>query len=403
MFGKRISLERLLRSRRVSSGRLFVVMIILICLLLILSHRRTRSNYDEQFQHHSSIIYNISDPFVMTNLIDQFLDTSDSNDRDQLWSLLVQSWSKSFELYIQRTQIICSSSTSFQFIYNHLQDYTKTLLTNNIEVQRHLTGFGLFFDYDSKEIRNKNNHPSYDTHLSLCTYFDLLVLLMKVQLTLHELKIEYFIGRNTLTGSLRHHDMIPWDSIAELNLPLAKRDFFIANIETKFDMFAFRVNESYVPLEQMGLIYKVVTKNQQWPQIEVYFYDENAQQIFDPPLRDKTASRIGILQKTDVFPLQLRPFGPLLLYSLKNPQAMVPVRHLSICEISAWNHQFSEATDSSHQWRVPCEQLQPIYFFVQSKTSWRRGYCEETLKTKRRPYRVLSYFRYMCQENRTRA
>ena len=375
----------------------------IISLLSLLSHQLIDSEYDEQLRQHKSIVYNISDPFVMTNLIDQFLDTSDSNDRDQLWSLLVQSWSKSFELYLERTRIICSAPSSFRFIHHHLADYTKKLLAHNIEMQRHLTGFGLFFDYNPQEIRAKNRHASHGTHVSLCAYFELLVLLMKAQLTLHELKIDYFTGRSTLTGSLRHHDMIPWDSIVELNLPLAKQEFFLANIETKFDLMARKVNESYVPLEQIGLVYKIVTKNQQWPQIEIYFYDENNQQIFDPLRRDKTASRIGILQKADVFPLHLRPFGPLLLNSVKHPQTVVPVRDLAICEISAWNHQLSAATDKSHHWRVPCERLQSIYSFVQSKTSWRRGYCEETLKTKRRPYRVLSYFRYVCQGNRTRA
>ncbi|CAF4876477.1 unnamed protein product, partial [Rotaria sp. Silwood1] len=179
--------------------RLLIICIIISCIISFKHFLIVSSLLDKQSINHKSVVYNASDPFVMTNLIDQFLHTTDYNERDQLWSLVVQSWSKSFELYLKRTKTICSLSSSsllsFEFIDQYLNQYTKKLLVDNIDFQRRLTAFGLFFDYNVKDIRSKNHHILHNMYLSSCTYFELIVLIMKVQYVLLELNIDYFIGQ----------------------------------------------------------------------------------------------------------------------------------------------------------------------------------------------------------------
>lgn len=378
------------RSRNTLCRRILVTCIIISCIISF-SHFLlipSSNDADAETGKYKSGIYNLSDSFMVTNIIDQFLDSQDNKERDKLWSLLVQSWSISFVLYLNRTETVCSLSlSSVHFIRKYLNEYKTKLLLDNTDLQRQLTGFGLFFDYNLEIMRSKDHHILRNFFLSPCIYFELIILIMKVQFILFELNIHYFIGRNTLIGVLRHHDIVPWHSIVEFNLPLNSKKKFLDNINKKFQLEFQQVNETYINKKQIGFIYKIFIENKFWPQIEIYFYQENSYDI-----------KIGSLQKNDIFPFHLRPFGPILLISIQNHQAIVSMQQLNVCESISWNHQLGKQTNIDQQQRISCEQLYTVYPFVQSKHSWRRGYCEETLKTKRIP---LSYFRYFCQGNRT--
>ena len=119
----------------------------------------------------------LSDSFMMTNIIDQFLDSKNDRERGKLWSLLVQSWSTSFELYLKRTETICSLSlSSISFIREHLNEYTTKLLLENTDLQRRVTGFGIFFDYNFEIMRLKDHHMLHNTFLSPCIYVELIIL-----------------------------------------------------------------------------------------------------------------------------------------------------------------------------------------------------------------------------------
>ena len=383
----------MMRPSRIALFRRILYICIITSLIITLKHFLSIPSEDDELNNHYNAVYNLSDPFVMTNLIDQFLNSKEYKERDDLWSLLVQSWSKSFESYLKRTRSLCPSND--RFLDQYLPQYTKKLLLDNTDFQRRLTGVGLFFDYNPKQIRSINHSILPNFFHSSCTYFQLIVLIMKVQLRLFELNIDYFIGQNTLLGALRHHDIVPWHSIVEFNLPLDSKKKFLDNIRNRYQLVEKEIDEAYIDEEQIGYVYKISNGNQTWPQIEIYFYRESSTQIFD--LKNKS----GYLQKSDVYPLHLRPFGPILLFSMNRPQSMISIGTLNFCESSSWNHQLGEETDIDHQSRIPCEQLHTTYLFVQSRNSWRQGYCEETLKTKRVPYKSLSYFRYTCPENIT--
>ena len=385
------------RSRRRSFRSLCVIVVLVACGLLLRSYRSTSLLNDEDIRRHKSIIFNVSNPWVLANLIDQYLDTSDPGDRDELWPLLVDGWSASFQTYLQRTERRCSPSSSFDFVNSHLDQYTSAVIAANLEAQTHVTDFGLYFDYDYREVNAMTHqHAPRTSALSSCRYFDLIVLLMKIQLVLHELDVEYFIGSNALIGSIRHHDLIPWHTTVELNVPLFKRQEFLHGIGSRFQLTSQQVNRPYIDDKSLGLIYKIFARDRTWPHVEICFYNETAYEIFDS-LGDghRTFTTKSLLRK-DVFPGHLRPFGPLLLFSMNNSRAVVSVDTLNTCENSPWDHQQETPTAANEQWRVPCVDLYGTYSFVQSKSHWRRGHCEDTLHTSNPPRRALSYFRRTC-------
>lgn len=390
---KRSSIKRLLlRSRLFSFERLVLVVCSVIVFLWIFRSIRPSSTIKNEFFTHRSKIYDISNPFVMINLIDQFLDTTDSNSRDGIWPILIQSWSKSFETFVKRSEHFCSSkcSSSFDFLSRYFDHYKETILLDNLLVQRYLTGFGLFFDYDPRQMRMKTHHQTYEIQLSECDYFDLIVLLMKIQLVFHRFEVSHFLSRQSLIGAIRHHDILPWTSIVAFNLPVNMKKTLIEQIPNQFDLILKPVNNSSVDQGEIESIYKTMTNNKSWPHVELIFYNENDTDLFGSTIH------LDRVKKTDVFPIQLRPFGPLLLPAMNNPSASITKENLHMCEI-----QSSNSIESTQQLRTPCEQLTGTFEFVRSTKSWRQGFCEETLKKKNRPYRTFSYFRYICFENQT--
>ncbi|CAF3070822.1 unnamed protein product [Rotaria socialis] len=391
-------------SRKFAHRNFVIISIVLTCFIVSRVFPGQSSVTEEQaIIQHKHHIFNASDSLVIVNLIDQFLHKNDPNERDELWSLIVQDWLNSFQMYSESAEIICTTSSfasSLAFIHQHLYDYAEKLLSKNKDLQKHLIGFGVFFDYDVKEIRSKSHDILRNLFLSICTYYELIVLIIKVQLALIELNINYFIGKNTLLGSLRHHDIIPWSSIVEFSLPLYSKTKFIDNINKKYELVLQEVTNAYINQKQIGLVYKVSSGSKPWPQIEIYFYEENSTQIYDSYINgNESAVKIGYLKKEDVFPIQLRPFGPLLLHSIRNPQAMISIQTLNTCESFPWNHQLEKQTDKNDHIQMSCERLHRVYSFVETRASWRRDYCEEKITTKRLPYRTLSYFRYNCSEN----
>ncbi len=395
-------LNMLRRSKNNTRRRILIICIIISCTISFLHFLLIPSSNDDETSKYQSIIYNLSDSFMMTNIIDQFLDSKNGEERQKLWSLLVQSWSTSFEVYLKRTKTVCSLSlSSMNFIHQYLTEYTTKVLLDNSDLQNRLTGFGLFFDYDLEIMRSKDHHMLHNVFLSPCIYFELIILIMKVQLVLFELNLNYFIGPNTLIGALRHHDIVPWHSIVQINLPLNSKKKFLDKIINKtFELELQEVNDAYINEKQIGFIYKIFTENKLWPQIEIYFFQDNSNETFDS-YYNQSNIKTDYLQKNNAFPLHLRPFGPILLISIPNHQALISMRQFNVCQSISWNHQLGKPTDMENQWRIPCEQLYGVYPFVQPRHSWRRGYCEETLKTKRIPFKTLSYFRSSCQENIT--
>ena len=402
MYRKLVDIELFIMFRRSKCIRCQTLLIICIIIYCIEQFLTISWASNEKLMTHKSLVYNTSNSFIMTNIIDQFLYTNNDQERDELWSLIVQGWLKFFKLYLKRTEISCSSSLllSNNDIQQYLEQYQTKLLSNSKIFQKQLTGLGLFFDYDLKEIRFNDHHVLHNVFHSSCTYFELIMLIIKVQLILFELNINYFIGQNTLIGALRHHDIVPWHTIIEFNLPLHSKTKLINNINKKFQLVLEQVNDTYVHEKQIGFIYKISHQNQRWPQIEIYFYQENSKQIFDSNNNKKnlTTMKIGYLNKTDIFPLHFRPFGPIFLHSIRNFQAMISIEQLNNCQSMSWDHRLRKQIDINLQYQISCEQLYRTYSFVQTRSSWRRGYCEETLKARRAPFRTLSYFRNTCQE-----
>lgn len=347
---------------------------------------------NEQGHPNRKIALNLSDVHSVVNSIDQFLDATDSNDRDRLWSLLIEAWFKSFTTYFQRIKQICSLN-QLTSIDDYLNGYYQDVLTNQITVARSLTGFGLFIDYQPDEHRFKNYHPFFDVQLTSCTHFDLVLLVMKVQIVLAQLNIEYFMGTNTLIGAMRHHDIVPWHNFVEFMLPDSCKKILFKQLILKFQFDIREINVVRIDRERQESIYHLSQAKHSHVLIELKFYQETEREIFGPWIDTKTSMINDRIEKSEIFPVNLRPFGPLLLPTIRNSYSLISSTDISMC------YSTSTSTNNDKHRNVTCQQLEHLYTFVRSERSWRHGFCEETVKTNRRPYRILSYFRYTCREN----
>jgi len=52
-----------------------------------------------------------------------------------------------------------------------------------------------------------------------CDYFHMMQLMINVQTILHQAQIKYFLTKGTLIGTLRHYDVIPWNTDIDLFIP----------------------------------------------------------------------------------------------------------------------------------------------------------------------------------------
>jgi len=163
---------------------------------------------------------------VETNELDlfleQLLDSSTSLLNVQIsWNKLISMWTNVLMKFLSDG---CSSCHS-----NDLQKCMKSIHIDNYvhyvnqsfyptNENKRPNGIGFYHSFDLKSIRLLN-HSLLSTDVSLCDYFHMFQLMINVQITLHEKQINYFITKGTFIGTLRHHDVIPWDTDIDIFIP----------------------------------------------------------------------------------------------------------------------------------------------------------------------------------------
>lgn len=186
-------------------------------------------------------------------------------------------------------------------------------------------------------------------------------------------KIPFFLYGGSLVGSLRHHDIIPWDDDIDVMLNSEDRDVL---------RHAMRYSPENVQLhspehERWKLYWTngrpIRNKEYRWPYIDIFFFAENQSHIYDE--QDVYRKEFNF-PKAHVFPLCLRPFAGRMLPVPYNSLAVAGRNYnLSMCHSLEISHKLEVTL--FQRYIVPCSQLRNLYPFVH-RSFW-NGYLHEKL------------------------
>jgi len=154
------------------------------------------------------------------------------------WNRLIDIWKRVLLKFLDdachlchTNDLQCSKSVD---IHRYIDYINKSFYP--INEKKRPNGMGLYYNFHLKSIRSLNN-SILSTDITRCDYFHMFQLMINVQIVLHEKRIKYFITKGTFIGSLRHHDIIPWDTDIDLFIPnssvlIFKNSFKQLNIPT---------------------------------------------------------------------------------------------------------------------------------------------------------------------------
>ncbi|KAL5968896.1 Lipopolysaccharide cholinephosphotransferase LicD [Taenia solium] len=211
-----------------------------------------------------------------------------------------------------------------------------------------------------------------------------------ISLKLHD---QWFLGGGTLIGSLRHHDIVPWDDDIDVRADLSHRKVIqsaLRNLPSEFRTYV-RWNHDKLYFRPMGGkenvnsstigSFKYAHVPWAWPFIDIFYFKKTT---------NGTAVKIVLERQEfpfeEVFPVIYRPFGQHWYPAPHNPISVLSTyyswsKHL--CVSSYYSHASEKSTSSSS---VPCSSLTHLHAFVQrcpvrgTGSRWRSPqFCDEHL------------------------
>jgi hypothetical protein len=143
--------------------------------------------------------------------------------------------------------------------------------------------------------------------------------------------------------------------------------------------------------------------NYRWPKIDIFSYEENSTHIYAYPKHQHNLGTMNYISKTDIEPIYLRLFGPLLVpspYHLrKSLKAVIRLGRSNVfyaCDGNTVLHRYNQ--ESVYAWRLPCNELHKTYSFVKSTRNSTKNLCYEELISYQQN-QSLSLYVYKCDED----
>ena len=382
--------------------KIFYSILLLLCLIAIHKHasnihQSRRESFDE-----------------VKSLISQLFDSSQSlRDCQRLWNQLMNIWQEILRQFLDDACQLCRHQIHFDCrksvdLSAYIRYINQSFYPFNESTRPNAMGFNYFAHLPSF---HSSNHSLLPTDVTWCDYFQMIHLLMRVQIILHRMNTRYFLTKGTLIGTLRHHDIIPWDTDIDLFLPNNAMKILLKNLSsTRQDLVILRFRNSY------GISsYKIFSEHSprvngtdyRWPKIDLFLYQENTTHLYAFPKHQHNLGTMSVINRTHIEPLHLRLLGPLLVPSPKQPRkslkAMVKLGPSNVFDVCEGNRYSSRDNQQwKEPWRVPCKELHSSYFFVRAQRNSTTGLCEEELISSRQNS-SLSYYLYRCDEHLSRS
>ena len=198
--------------------------------------------------------------------------------------------------------------------------------------------------------------------LTSCEHDIAMRLLMVIERICRKNEITFMLTDGSLLGSLRHHDIIPWDDDIDIMIPFTQSKLFVDLI--------LQNNQTLVQFHKLSNskkkkeYYKIFFKNTpsaggyswNFPFIDIFVYMQNKTHIWQMGDPD-TAVRSKY-----IFPLAMRPFGQLWLPAPRKPKKLFDFDPFDDCKSYYWNH---KKETGQNETTVKCKDIQHIYPFVQ--------------------------------------
>jgi len=207
-----------------------------------------------------------------------------------------------------------------------------------------------------------NSSSVLPRRITPCEHSLIMRLLMIIERICRKHQITFMLGDGTLLGSLRHHDIVPWDDDIDIMISIEDKTRFTNIIEQMNQtLIQYRI---IVYTKEKRKYYKIFFKNTPqagkypwgFPFIDVFFYIQNETHLWEMGDLD-TAIQIKY-----VFPLVMRPLGELWLPAARQPQQVIKFDPFDLCKGHYWDHRNEKAT-------IPivlkCDDLKYIYPFVE--------------------------------------
>ncbi|CAF1519752.1 unnamed protein product [Adineta ricciae] len=204
--------------------------------------------------------------------------------------------------------------------------------------------------------------PLLSRRLTKCEHSILMRLFMVADRICRKNKIEYMISDGTLLGSLRHHDITPWDTDADMMIADEGKDRFLDQVN--------QMNETIVLHRVLGSrhykkeYYKIFFRSTpsaggyswNFPFIDIYVYLKNETHVWSMGYPE---------YGQDIkyyYPIVMRPLGELWLPAPRQAQKLFEFDPFDECKTHWWNHR-NETGDYVNSQK--CADLKDFYPFVE--------------------------------------
>jgi hypothetical protein len=202
--------------------------------------------------------------------------------------------------------------------------------------------------------------PRLPRSLTRCEHTLAMRLLMIIGRICRKNGIKFMMCDGTLLGSLRHHDIIPWDDDLDVMIPFEDRIRFLNLLKQmnstpiQYNILGGEKNRYY----KLSFKHTLSAGGYSWnfPFLDVFLYVTNKTHVWG--LSDPD----NILEIRHVFPLVMRPLGELWLPAPRKSRRLYDFNAFDNCKGHFYNHR-REA--GMRQVFVKCDDLKHIYPFVE--------------------------------------
>jgi hypothetical protein len=193
---------------------------------------------------------------------------------------------------------------------------------------------------------------------------------------------EHSLIIHLFSGSYTRHDILPWDDDVDLWISIGDRNYLhtVIHKELSFEPYNISIKRLRNKRNYDKIFFSwcpsVGVSEWTFPCVDLFYYDQNSTHIMHTGLTNGCPERLQ-----DIFPLVLRPLGPLWLYGPREPMAHFESRKMVRIEIDCFVHAYShkyERVIRNGPLHAKCSDLNHVYPYVERVCS--SNQCTESLR-----------------------